>query len=366
MKEITLIIKDDVEEFVDWLSSAVPASRNFQVDKQCSIFLEPSSSGSPRLKKLANGFRWKLRGHYDYSYGYQLKSTDKTGSYDFVVFTIFPLDDDQIKILAIGNEAPPILDYFKGLLSEIVQRWPEALESEFAKNKSSWFSSSDLVSNADHMLQEVAERYRSTLSIALQVAKEPTIVRQNVAGQPMYLFASGKWPGDFATLWASVAAVGRKYIKTGFDEDRFCFLPMSNPNFDEARSESWMIAHHKLEHGSDKFRGLVKTDRHSQVLPYAEVIAREIPGGLKVELLHNGSCRIAIEEYLQRLLEALVEDGLNQLPSRANTQTTIVNGDVMYFNQSGGVNLTSSGNINTNNIVGRDNIDSSNRNKPTQ
>ena len=46
-----------------------------------------------------------------------------------------------------------------------------------------------------------------------------------------------------------------------------------------------------------------------EALPYAEILARQVAGFLKVEVWHNGRYKDALFPYLQTLWEALVEDG---------------------------------------------------------
>lgn len=136
-----------------------------------------------------------------------------------------------------------------------------------------------------------------------------TIARLNIVGQPMYSFARGKWASDFETLEASLEAFAKRTLLTPFGEYSFRFSILPNPAFKEPRQQCWMIGQHDYNQETLHTGTPDAPNAEFEGWPYAEVMAREIPSGLAVEILHNGKYTNAMVSYLHRLEIALTDDG---------------------------------------------------------
>jgi hypothetical protein len=169
--------------------------------------------------------------------------------------------------------------------------------------------------------------------------EEPT----PLPGVELILFARGKWGGDFNTLGAALSHFSKRHQRKTFGPHTFTFEVRPNANFGELLMRCWMVAYRSY----NRETLFIRKDDAGRLWPeggwpYAEVRAREVPGGLKVELFHTDQHLETIRSYLGRLRDALIEDGLEPtatgapdaptMPTRGvtiNAQTVNIGGDVV-------------------------------------
>jgi hypothetical protein len=136
--------------------------------------------------------------------------------------------------------------------------------------------------------------------------EEPT----PLPGVELILFARGKWGGDFNTLGAALSHFSKRHQRKTFGPHTFTFEVRPNANFGELLMRCWMVAYRSYNRETLFIRKDDAGWLWPEGWPYAEVRAREVPGGLKVELFHTDQHLETIRSYLGRLRDALIEDGL--------------------------------------------------------
>lgn len=159
-----------------------------------------------------------------------------------------------------------------------------------------------------YRIKDVAYKVAKSL-MAERQAQEP-IFRRNITDEQLALIGWGKWHSDIEVLDASLHVFSKKYEKRPYDPHAFMFYVSHMGNFNEPLSQAWMIGPHShdesslmtLEFEPGKF-GLQES------LPYAEVIARQVDGFLRVEVWHNGRYKRSLFPYLYALWDALIGDG---------------------------------------------------------
>lgn len=134
---------------------------------------------------------------------------------------------------------------------------------------------------------------------------------RKVHNEQLVRLAWGKWKANFEALALSLNTFSDLQVQVPYGEHDFCFVILDNPMSSVPLSKSWMIGAHAYDRESLmtwEFEPGKFAAKDGE--PYAEILAREASGFVKVELWHNGRHPIALFLYLTSLWQALVEDGL--------------------------------------------------------
>jgi hypothetical protein len=129
------------------------------------------------------------------------------------------------------------------------------------------------------------------------------------------LFGSGKWNADFDSFEAALLDFSELYQESEFGKYTFRFVITNYLTDDQNARRRWMIA----DCDFDRKRLLTHTKEGLENpdflgWPYGEIEARQVVGGLSVRLHYNDPYKDTVLNYINRLLVALAQDGLELDP----------------------------------------------------
>ena len=119
----------------------------------------------------------------------------------------------------------------------------------------------------------------------------------------------GRWRANYQTLEAGLKTFSNRFQGHLYGDHNFQFIIHEINNLPESLSKSWRVVPTKYDDSHSNDEPMPSNADFNGPLPYAEIVAREVVGFIKVEIWHNGRFGTALFPYLDELLKALVEDG---------------------------------------------------------